>query len=130
MSKDSNIVELKDGTKYEAEILTGITEESSTKMARFELWNYSSKKWFWSDEKEAYQTDSIKDRKSLALYNTLYDKLFVIMASDKNTIFESVESLVELARNNPDSFNKVYVAAIKANPTLANEPEKTPDPNL
>jgi hypothetical protein len=123
---------LKDGDiEYEAEVLTGLTEENAVKQTEVELWEFVSERWKYSEEKEAYQANSRKERRERAIFNGLYRQVRAIMASDKNGVFEAPGELFELARTDEGSFNKLYEAAVKANPTLkkVETKEAITDPN-
>lgn len=132
MSK-SNIIEV-GAIKYEVEALTGLTQGNAVKDVEVALWSFVSERWGWSKEKEEYQNNSRKDQRERAIFNGIYQEVRAIMASDKNGVFESPVELFDLARTDEKNFNKLYEAAIAANPTLkrivpAEEDEAQADPN-
>jgi hypothetical protein len=129
MSK--NVVKVGEGIEYEPEILTAITEPGATKFAVDEFWDYVSKRWGWSEEKKAYSSNTSKDRRERKIFDGVYPKMFAVMASDKEGVFESAASLYDFATNSPEDFENLYQAAITANPTYAPalEESKQSDPN-
>jgi hypothetical protein len=127
MSK--NVVKVGDGIEYEPEILTGLTEGKAIDIAGYELWEFSSKRWNWSEETQQYHVDTLKTRHELSIFNGLRKNMHAVLASDKNGAFETVETLFDFARSTPEDFDKVYQAAIKTNPTLIPKEEAAKDPN-
>jgi hypothetical protein len=125
MSK-GNVVKVGDGVEYEAEVLTASTEPGAKDFAIAEFWDYVSNKWGWDDEKKAYNDNTIKSRRERKLFDGIYRKMAAVLASDKNGVFESAESLYDFARNSPGEFETIYQLVIKTNPTLV--PEEI-DPN-
>jgi hypothetical protein len=124
MSK-GNIVKVGD-IEYEAEVLTASTEPGATKFAVNEFWDYVEKRWDWDKEKQKYNSNTSKDRRERTIFDGVYPKMFAVMASDKEGVFESAASLYDFATNSPDDFEKVYQAAITSNPNYGPQPVEVP----
>jgi xanthine dehydrogenase molybdopterin-binding subunit B len=103
---------------FEAEQLTGLTVDNAVKETEVELWDFVSTRWQWSEETQEYQANGRKERRERAIFNGLYQQVRAIMASDKNGVFETPGELFDIARADEESFNKLYEAAVKVNPSL------------
>jgi hypothetical protein len=90
--------------EFEAEVLTGLTQDNAVKETEVELWDFVSTKWQFSEETQTYQINNRKARRERAIFNGLFPQVRAIMASDKNGIFESPGELFDLARNDEESF--------------------------
>jgi hypothetical protein len=112
--------------EFEPEVLNSLTEPSNVKFARAELFEFASTRWGWDEAASEFMVRGLKDKKEYKFFNELYWKIVAILSSDKNTIFEEVGVILDLARTKPTDFEKIYQAVVEANPTLAREVTKVP----
>jgi hypothetical protein len=128
MSK--NVVKVGEGIEYEVEILNSITEASFTRAAIDELLQFADENYrpIEGADIQRYRPTTPKERKEFRLFDSVFHKMQVILACDKEGVIESVQQLLDLARKDKESFEEIYQAAIKDNPTLAQEAEKESNP--
>jgi hypothetical protein len=116
--------------EYEPEVLTSITESSFIQASVDAIIEYADTNFnrLPGDESGTlkYSPETIKGKKEYRLFNSCVDKITVILASDKHGVFESVQQLFDLARADKEGFEKLYQAAIKANPTFKPVPVEAP----
>jgi hypothetical protein len=116
--------------EYEAEVLTSVTESSFVQASVDAIIEYADANFNRLPDDESgvikYQPETLKGKKEYRLFNSCIDKIMAILASDKNGVFESVKQLFDLARADKDGFEKLYQAALKANPTFKPGPVEVP----
>ncbi len=135
MSK--NVVKV-GGFDYEPEALNSITESAGVDYAINLLREYAVAEFTHELSAEGvftFKPATAKESRAYMMWQNVFDKFKVVFASDRNSVFENVGQLLEVARNDPDGFEKLYEAAIKANPQFKPEEpkaeaegEKVPDP--
>jgi hypothetical protein len=113
--------------EYEAEELSEKTLPGAVDFAHIEILEYARERWQYSEEKREYQPANLKERRELSFLNNLVEQMVPIIAADKNGAVESVGQLFDLARNDAAGFDKLYQAAIVANPTLNPAPPEVPE---
>jgi hypothetical protein len=116
--------------EYEARVLNALTEPTARNRAIRKLREYQDGRgWLYSEETGKFNDVPDEEGFDRDLFLDLVSKLIAILASDKKGVAGQVEDLLKLAESDADSFNKLYAAAIEANPSLTEKQDAANDPN-